>query len=839
MRTLLSLTVNLFPVPTAGSEPIGITTGPDGNLWVAEAASNNIGRINPTTHKITEFPIPTANSRPLQITAGPDGNLWFTEGNAVKIGEINPTTHAITDFPVPTSTSSPTGITAGPDGNLWFTEATGNKIGQINPTTHAIAEFPIPTINSRAEGIVAGPDGNLWFTEFNKIGQINPTTHAITEFPIPTAASGAARITAGPDGNLWFTENLADQVGEINPTTHVITEFHTPTAGAVLVGITAGPDGNLWFVEDGAVAQINPTTHVITEFPVLTPGTTPLEITSGPDGNLWLTEEEGNNIGQVVLKAPPKVPDLALTGAGPASVFVGSDVTYTFTVTNDGASGATGVKLTDTLPAGVTFISATGGVTPVGGVLDFAIGNLAVGATTSVDVVVAPNAAGTLINQASVSANETDPTPADNSATQTTIVAAVAASADLALSGSAPGSVTLGNNVTYSLTVTNGGPSDATGVTLTDTLPAGASFVSATGGVTPVGGVLTFPLGKLSAETSTTATVVVAPTAAGTLINQASVSGNETDPTPADNSATQTTIVAAVAASADLALSGSAPGSVTLGNNVKYSLTVTNGGPSDATGVTLTDSLPAGVSFVSATGGVTPVSGVLTFALGNLAAETSTTVTIVVAPNAAGTLINQASVKGDQSDPTPTDNNATQATTVATPVGVDGPTVTLVQRFGFHARPTTLVLTFDKLLDPVRAQNVGNYQIVALGGSRRPIAIRSAAYDSTTSTVTLFPAQRLNVHNRFRLTVVGIGSGGVTDTFGNLLDGQKTGHPGSNFVAIVTEANLVLPANGAGIKGLRQTLASPSASHVGSAVSNHFHGLMNRPLIRWQRVVHR
>ena len=141
---------------------------------------------------ITEFPTPTAAAAPVGITLGPDGNLWFTEYGADKVGTINPTTHATTDFPLPTAAAEPEGITAGPDGNLWFTEYGGNKIGTINPTTHVITEFTIPTAGSEPYSIAAGPDGNLWFTEYdgNKIGTINPTTHVITEFTIPTANSG-------------------------------------------------------------------------------------------------------------------------------------------------------------------------------------------------------------------------------------------------------------------------------------------------------------------------------------------------------------------------------------------------------------------------------------------------------------------------------------------------------------------------------------------------------------------------------------------------------------------------------------------------------------------------
>jgi hypothetical protein len=114
-----------------------------------------------------------------------------------------------------------------------------------------------------------------------------------------------------------------------------------------------------------------------------------------------------------------------------------------------------------------------------------------------------------------------------------------------------------------------------------------------------------------------------------------------------------------------------------------------------------------------------------------------------------------------------------------------------MQRFGFHEQPTTLVLTFDRPLDPARAQNVSSYRIIALRGLRRSIAIKSAVYDAATRTVTVSPARRLNVHFRFRLTVLGTGLTGLADASGVLLDGRSSGDPGSNFVADVTIQDLV------------------------------------------------
>jgi hypothetical protein len=118
------------------------------------------------------------------------------------------------------------------------------------------------------------------------------------------------------------------------------------------------------------------------------------------------------------------------------------------------------------------------------------------------------------------------------------------------------------------------------------------------------------------------------------------------------------------------------------------------------------------------------------------------------------------------------------------------PTVVSVQRLGFHAEPTRIVLGFSTALDPIPAQDVHNYSIVGPGG--QSIAVDSAAYSPVTNTVVLSPHSRLDLHLIYRLTVNGSTPGGVTDTFGNLLDGAGNGLPGSNFVTNITASNLVL-----------------------------------------------
>jgi streptogramin lyase len=111
---------------------MGITAGPDGNMWFTEFESAKIGRTT-TNGAITKYPVPNTGlqNTPWAIAAGPDGNLWFTEygGGVGKIGRIT-TTGAITEYATPTALSGPWAIAAGPDGNMWFTELIANKIAK-------------------------------------------------------------------------------------------------------------------------------------------------------------------------------------------------------------------------------------------------------------------------------------------------------------------------------------------------------------------------------------------------------------------------------------------------------------------------------------------------------------------------------------------------------------------------------------------------------------------------------------------------------------------------------------------------------------------------------------
>jgi uncharacterized repeat protein (TIGR01451 family) len=319
---------------------------------------------------------------------------------------------------------------------------------------------------------------------------------------------------------------------------------------------------------------------------------------------------------------------------------------------------------------------------------------LPAGETVTFQVVVHVNSnvadGATITNSATAATTTTDPTPGNNTGTATTTVNT---QADLSVTKTdAPDPVTAGNNLTYTVTLTNNGPSDAQGVSLTDSVPANTTFVSETQNSGPaftcanpaVGGTGTVSctIATLASGASATFTIVVhvnASTADGaTITNSATAAATTTDPTPGNNTATATTMVNT---RADLSVTKTdAPDPVTAGNNLTYTVTLTNNGPSDAQAVSLTDSVPANTTFVSETQNSGPVftcanpavggTGTVSCSIATLASGASATFTIVVHVNAStadgATITNSATAATTTTDPTPGNNTGTATTTVNT-----------------------------------------------------------------------------------------------------------------------------------------------------------------------------
>ncbi len=373
---------------------------------------------------------------------------------------------------------------------------------------------------------------------------------------------------------------------------------------------------------------------------------------------------DGSSPGSVVITPVTPVADLAIGKSATASVLATSNLIYTISVTNFGPSTASSVTVTDALPAGANFVSSSGGGTNNAGVVAWGLGNLASGAVSNVTLTVTAPASGMLTNSATVSSPTSDPNLTNNMTPP--VITTVIPQADLQIGKTAALSVLATSNLAYTISVTNFGPSTASSVIVTDALPAGAIFVGTSAGGANSSGVVTWSLGDLPSGTVSNVTLTVTAPTSGTLTNIATVGSPTGDPKLTNNITPP--VVTTVIPQADLQIGKSAAASVLATSNLVYIISVTNFGPSTASSVTVTDTVPTGTTFISANNGGLNNSGVVIWTLGDLSGGIISNVTLTVAAPTSGTLTNIASVGSPTGDPNPTNNLTPPVVTTITPV---------------------------------------------------------------------------------------------------------------------------------------------------------------------------
>ena len=287
-----------------------------------------------------------------------------------------------------------------------------------------------------------------------------------------------------------------------------------------------------------------------------------------------------------------------------------SNIVYSIVLTNNGPGQATGVKLTDLLPAGITYVSnglSQGTYSSVSGIWTVGVVNAGSSASLTITARVNSATAGTSItNIVTISAmDQADTNPGNNSSTAIVTVVGADLGVAKAVDDAAP---FVGNKITYTVVLTNNGPSAATGVALTDLMPTGLTYVSnqvsqgsyASGsGIWTVGGV------SVGGNASLWLYATVNTNTAGWVItNRVSItSRDQPDPVSANDSNSVT--IAPQPQPLRITKASNGGGLVDVGDTITYTMVVSNVSAATQTGVTLLDVLPSGGTYVSSSTQVT------------------------------------------------------------------------------------------------------------------------------------------------------------------------------------------------------------------------------------------
>lgn len=428
-----------------------------------------------------------------------------------------------------------------------------------------------------------------------------------------------------------------------------------------------------------------------------------------PDPDSTPNNNNPNEDDQSSITLTPQRADLALTKTvDNATPNPNAVVNFTLNLRNDGPGAATNVSVTDLLPSGVAYVGSSpsqGAYNASSGVWN--VGVVSSGSSASLQIAARVTGTGSIINTAEVSAvDQPDPdsTPGNNvpGEDDQSSITIVAQQADLSLTKTVDvAAPQVGQNLTFTLTLANGGPHRATGIAVRDQLPSGLVFVSSnpsTGSYDSGTGVWTVS----ALENGVKATLQITATAVGTTqtTNAAEVIASDQhdpDSTPNNNIATEDDQagVTATPQIADLSLTKTAsPSRPNADQEVTFTVTVSNAGPHEATGVTIQDALPPGMTFVSAspsTGAFDRTNGVWT--IGRIGVSGTATLQVVARADTADEKTNTAEITAaDQYDPDSEPGNHD-------PGEDDLVSVTI--------RPQIADVSLDKLVDKV-SPNVGD-----------------------------------------------------------------------------------------------------------------------------------
>lgn len=654
----------------------------DGNGTInGLAVNNNISSVNgscvsvtPGTGYIVCLPeVTVAKSGPTTGTVGVNYNYTLNVSN----NGVAPTSGAITVTDVlPSGLSFVSG-----SGNGWACSANGQTVTCTTSSSIGIGSAA-STINLTVTPTQTGTFNNTASVlggGDNTIHTSNAVTTVINNPATPNLVInkvGPSTATVGVNFDYTLTVNntgTAPTSGGLVTVTDVIPTGLTFVTGSG-TGWTCSAAGQTVTCTTSNVIAINGSSNIILTVNPTTTGTfnNTASVVGGGDN----TSAPSNTVTTEINASP--TPNLLISKTGPSTATVGTNFTYTLTVNNVGTGTSNGtITVTDNLPVGLSFVSGSGSgwTCSANGqtVTCSSASPITVNGTSSITVTVNPLSSGTVVNNASVVGGG-DTSPAISNDVYTTINSTPTPNLTIIKSGPTTGIV--GNSYAYTLTVNNGGTSATSGqITVTDALPQGLTFVSGSGSgwtCSAAGqNVICTSSTPLSVNGTVNILLTVNPTQSGTYVNIASVVGG------GDNSSTNSNTVTTVinpASAPSLSVSKSGPSTGTVGVNYNYTLAVANNGTSTTNGqITVTDVLPTGLNFVSATGSgwSCSASGQSVSCTTNnaIAANSSSSITLTVNPVLAGNYNNTFTASGGGTTGTTTSN--TVSTNVGCPTNIN------------------------------------------------------------------------------------------------------------------------------------------------------------------------
>jgi virginiamycin B lyase len=241
-----------FTVPNIGTAGIHSTIpAPDGSVWIAEQASNKLGRWDPNTQKITEYQdqyLPgkeglSMGGQKHTLRLDPSGNVW---ASGVPLTKFDPETSKFTRFSEVAATYD---VKTDKNGDAWFTDPFVNAFGKVDGKTMKVTQWTSPTADSYPRRVEIGNDGMIYVGEFNggKMIRFDPNTQVLKEFLLPGPDPSPYALGVDADGYIWYDSHHMDNLGRFDPKTGKVIEYPFPHSENCAREFFRDSQGRMWY----------------------------------------------------------------------------------------------------------------------------------------------------------------------------------------------------------------------------------------------------------------------------------------------------------------------------------------------------------------------------------------------------------------------------------------------------------------------------------------------------------------------------------------------------------------------------------------------------------------
>lgn len=612
-------------------------------------------------------------------TVTPVGDLVTSKIGPANVNATSNVVYTITVTNLGPSTASNIVVSDVLPANTLFVSATGGGVSNNGvvtwpaitamtngQTTNFTLTISAPADQATLTNVVSSTSSTLDLVVTNHNGTGTNAIVITTVTPIgdvQTLKSGPATVAA--TSNVVYTVTVTNAGPSI--ASNIVVSDVLP-ANIVFVSATGGGVSNNGVVTWPTISAL--TNGAVTNFIVTV--TAPAEPTmltniassTSTTTDLIATNNNGTAAASIVITEVTSQADVQTSKTGPATVNAAESFAYTISVTNFGPSTASNIVVSDLLPAGVLFVSATSGGTSNNGSVTWpTLASFTNGASTNFTITVTAPPEGTLTNIASSTSTTADPVSTNNNGTATNsiVITTVIPQADVQTTKTGPTTVIATNNIIYTITVTNLGPSTASNVVVSDVLPLGVTFLSASGGGVNNSGTVEWPaISALTNGAVTNFTVTAIAPADGTITNTVSSTSVTADPVAANNNGTDAAaiVITTIDPCADVRTGKTGPVQVGLGTNIVYTITVTNFGPSVVSNVVVSDLVPPGLTFLSASGGGVNGGATVTWpAIAFMTNGATTNYTLTMGASSPGFYTNSVSSTADTTDAVSSNND--------------------------------------------------------------------------------------------------------------------------------------------------------------------------------------